>query len=163
MRNLLFVLALLLFVWAGYGQKYHPTIQAVRDTVERWNYGFQQVDPKAMSQLVTDEVDYVDGSGEKFKLYSRDEYEKMWHWAFKNVYHGKPHLDHDIDSVRFIAEDVAIVHATVRTPPIADAEGRKIPRSVRISTFVLVKKNDQWLISSHNENNLVVESPKSAN
>ena len=154
MKKVLFILLVVVSASAAFGQKYHPKVQAVRDVVEKWDSGYRAMDPKAMSATIADELDFVNRFGERLTIYSRDEYEKMWTWAFTSVYKGKPGPEHDIRTVRFITEDVVIVHATAtRTEPVITSDGKKIPPFTQQATFVLVKKNDEWRITAHNINN----------
>jgi uncharacterized protein (TIGR02246 family) len=104
-----------------------------------------------MSLTVTDELDSVDASGEKLTFYTRDDYQKMWDWTFKNANKKESKVEREVDTVRFVTDDVALVHAKAWVYP----EGSKVPQTLEVSTFVLVKKNQQWLISSHNVNNVV--------
>jgi uncharacterized protein (TIGR02246 family) len=164
MKKVLFVLLVVVSASAAFGQKYHPKVQAVRDVVEKWNMGYRAMDPKAMSATIADELDFVNRFGQRLTIYSRDEYEKIWAHAFTSIYKGKPGPEHDVQTVRFITEDVVIVHSTeIRTEPVITSDGKKIPPFTEQATFVLVKKNDEWRITAHNMNNQFADPDKTEN
>jgi uncharacterized protein (TIGR02246 family) len=161
--NRLFVLfAVLLFAICVQGQKYHPRVQAVRDAVEKWNSGYRALDPKRMSASIADELEFVNRFGQHFHIRTKDEYEQMWNWAFTNIYRGKPGPDHEIRSVRFVGEDVAVVQATAtRTEPVIVSDGTKIPPFTQHATFVLVETKAGWRITTHNIHNQFPDPDKS--
>ena len=148
MKYTFLLMVVAMFASTAFSQKYHPTEQAVRDTVENWYNGYRKMDPKAMSATIAEELDLVDRSGEKFVAYSREEYEKIWSWAFAKLEKEKPGAHHEVDTVRFVTPDVAIVHSTT----MRYDEGKNVPRVTQVATFVLVKKNDVWRITSQNVN-----------
>ena len=162
MKQVLFILLLFVLASTTFGQKYHPTVQAVRDVVEKWNDGYRAMDPTVMSSTIDDELDIVNRFGQKVLIKSRADYEKMWTWAFTDIYKGKPGPHHNIQSVRFITPDVAIIHATAsRTEAVITSDGQKIPPFTQQATFVVVKKKDAWRITSHNINNQFADPDKS--
>lgn len=57
MRKILIVFAVLIFTAAGYGQKYHPEVQAVRDVIEKWDTAYRNMDAKAMAATIADEYE----------------------------------------------------------------------------------------------------------
>ena len=153
MKYAFFLIVVAICASTGFSQKYHPTEQAVRDTIEKWNDAYRKMDPKAMSLTIGEELDFIDRSGEKFVVYSRAEYEKLWTWVFAKGEKEKLGSLREVDSVRFITADVAIVHSTA----MQYDDGKKVPEVTQVATFVLVKKNDAWLITSHNINNRLAD------
>lgn len=162
MKRILFLFAILLFAPSAFAQKYHPDTQAIRDVIEKWDAGYRALDPKAMSAMIADQHDFVNRFGEWFNHNDREGYEKMWGWAFANVYNGKPGPQHHIEYVRRLNENAAIVqaHAT-RKEPVVLPDGKKIPPFTQWVTFVLVKKNDEWRIASHTVHNQFPDPHKS--
>lgn len=158
MKYMFLLMVVVVSASTGFSQKYHPTEQAVRDVVEKWNDGYRKMDSKAMSATIGEELDFVNRSGERFRIYSREEYEKLLSWSFTNLDKEKPGSHQEVDSVRFITPDVAIVHSTT----MRYEKDKPMPEVTQIATFVLVKKNDAWLIASHTVNSRVTDSSSSA-
>lgn len=162
MKRSLILFAVLAFSVSAYGQKYHPDVQAVRDVIAKWDAGYRALDPKAMSTTIADQHDFVNPFGQWFNYNNREDYEKMWSWAFTNVYNGKPGPQHEIEYVRRLTDDVTIVQAwATRKEPVAVPDGKKIPPFTQWVTFVVVKQNGEWRIASHSIHNQLSDPHKS--
>ncbi|MGQ0542380.1 MAG: SgcJ/EcaC family oxidoreductase [Blastocatellia bacterium] len=162
MKKKLVILAILVLAATGYGQKYHPDVQAVRDVIQKWDAGYRTLDPKAMSATIADQYDFVNRFGQWTNHNNREDYEKMWTWAFANVYNGKPGPEHNIEYVRRLTDDVAIVQVlATRKEPVILPYGTKIPPFTQWVMFVVVKQKDEWRIASHNIHNQFPDPRKS--
>lgn len=162
MKRSLVLFALFLFATSAYAQKYHPDVQAVRDVIEKWSVGYVAMDPKTMSATIADQYDIVNRFGQWINHNNREDYEKMWSWTFSNVYNGKPGPAHNIEYVRLVTDDVAIVQTwATRKEPVTLPDGKKIPPFTQWVTFVVVKQKDGWRIASQNIHNQFGDPHKS--
>ncbi len=113
--------------------------KAVREVTARYTAAFNKGDAKALAAFWTPKGDYVGPRGELIK--GRDEIQKRFARFFS--VNEQVRLKVNVDSIRFIGADVAIVDGTTEvTPPLQGP-----PVEVR-STVILVKRGKQWLIES---------------
>jgi uncharacterized protein (TIGR02246 family) len=124
--------------------------QSVRELIAHWNTGYRALDAKAMAALETDDFEMVDRFGEWYDSRGSAENERLWDWAFKNIYRGKPGPARQIEKIRFLRPEVAIVAAKCQWGEITLEDGTRIPPHGEIDTFVLVKQGEQWKIAQLN-------------
>lgn len=115
--------------------------------MSRWNAAYRALDAKAMAALEADDFQMVDRFGEWYDSRGAAENERLWDWAFKNIYRGQPGPARQIESIRFLRPEVAIVAAKGQWGEITLEDGTRIPPHGEIDTFVLVKQGEQWKIA----------------
>jgi uncharacterized protein (TIGR02246 family) len=121
--------------------------QGVRELMARWNAAYRGLDASALAALETDDYQMVDRFGEWYDSRGAAENERLWDWAFKNIYRGKPGPERTIENVRFLRPEVAIVGAKGQWGEITLDDGTRIRPHGEIDTFVLVKQGKQWKVA----------------
>lgn len=121
--------------------------QGVREVIGRWNTAYRALDASALAGLETDDYQMVDRFGEWYDSRGRAENERLWDWAFKNIYRGKPGPARKIENIRFLRPEVAIVAAKAQWGEITLDDGTRIPPHGEIDTFVLVKQGELWKVA----------------
>ena len=124
--------------------------QAVRDLfrelLEAWGRG----DGPAYGALFTEDADYVafDGSNRRGSQAIASEHQQLFDTWLKGT-----RLVEQIDSLRFLAPDVALVHATGGTifPGQRDERGRR----PSIQTLVAVKRDGTWRFTAFHNTRIV--------
>jgi uncharacterized protein (TIGR02246 family) len=124
--------------------------QDVRELIARWNTGYRALDAKAMAALETDDFQIVDRFGEWYDSRGAAENERLWDWSFKNIYRGKPGPARQIENIRFLRPEIAIVAAKCQWGEITLDDGGRIPPHGEIDTFVVEKQGEQWKIAQLN-------------
>jgi uncharacterized protein (TIGR02246 family) len=125
-----------------YAAEADPREAAITKTAEAFVDAFQKGDAKAIAAFWTPDGDYVDDTGRVYK--GREAIEK----AFEETFAANKGLKLRIDvaSIKFPAQDVAIEDGTTA---VLSPDGSAPMRSRY--TNVLLKKGDQWLLSSVRE------------
>jgi uncharacterized protein (TIGR02246 family) len=127
-----------------------PDEQAVRDLfrelLEAWGRG----DGPAYGALFTEDADYVafDGSNRRGSQAIASEHQQLFDTWLKGT-----RLVGQVDAVRFLGPDVALVHATGGTifPGQRDERGRR----PSIQTLVAVKRGDAWRFTAFHNTRIV--------
>jgi len=132
---------------SGASAQSHHNEEQVRDLIARWNTAYRALDSRALAALETDDYQMVDRFGEWYDSRGAAENERLWAWAFANIYRGKPGPDRHIESIRFLQPDVSIVMAKAQWGEIKLDDGRRIPPHGEIDTFVVVRDGGAWKVS----------------
>lgn len=128
--------------------------QAVRDVINKWDAAYRAMDAKAMAALKTPDYELINRFGDWYPQTSREENERMWAFAFTQIYRGKPGPKHTIKRIRFIAPNVALVLASAYwAEEITLSDGTRIPPHGQTTTFTVVKQKKQWLIAAQTVHN----------
>jgi uncharacterized protein (TIGR02246 family) len=152
-RRFFLVLALTLIPFEIQGHV-NDEERSVRDLINQWDAAYRRLDAKALAKLETSDFELVNRLGQWTPFKAREDNERMWAWAFTNIYNGKPGPEHSVERVRFIRPDTAIVQARAFWPDeITLPDGTRIPPHGEIDTFVVVKQKDGWRIASQNIHN----------
>jgi hypothetical protein len=86
----------------------------------------------------------------------RSEIENVWSWAFGNIYKGKPGPARQIERIRFLTPEVAMIEARAHhaEPTVLD-DGNVIPPFWEINTYVCVNRGGEWLVAAHSIHNQI--------
>ena len=154
-RKLILATIVMALTTVGYGATDRADDErAVRDLISKWDVAYRALDAKAMVALETPDFEFVDRFGNWFPQTSREENERMWSWAFTNIYRGKSGPKHTVERIRFIQPDVAIVQARAYWAEVITLpDGTRIPPHGQLTTFVVVKRKEGWLIGAQNVHN----------
>jgi uncharacterized protein (TIGR02246 family) len=125
--------------------------EAIKGIAQRWEDSWNRHDMKAVAALVADDVDFITVAGKwrknrkEFEEHHANKRHEMQYnesvWTTKNI------------KVKFIRADVAMAHVEWIIKGDKDPDGT--PRQPRqgISTWVVAKQKEQWLIiATHNTN-----------
>ncbi|KWX00360.1 hypothetical protein TH66_16205 [Carbonactinospora thermoautotrophica] len=118
----------------------------LRDVVSRMNESWTRGDADAYAALFTEDSDYVafDGTRQRGRQANADSHRKLFAGVLKDS-----RLQGEVESIRLIAPDVAVVHA-VGTVLLA-WHTRPARRRLSRQTLVLVRENGRWRITAfHN-------------
>ena len=125
-----------------------PDEQAVRSLIEQWNAAYVGLDAKKLAALHTPEFDIVNRLGQWTHKSSIVDQEKMWDWAFKFIYKGKPGPRHTIEKVRFESPTVATVLTRAYWQDVITLDdGTKIPPHGEVDSFTVVKEQGTWKVA----------------
>jgi ketosteroid isomerase-like protein len=129
----------------------------VRDFVAHWNAAYTGLDAKALATLETPDFELIDRFGHWIKSEGPEFNERLWEIGFKEIYHGKPGPARTIESIRFLAPNVAVVQARANHPDgVALDDGTRVPPFWEINTYTLIKTDAGWrvaLLNIHNQIN----------
>jgi uncharacterized protein (TIGR02246 family) len=115
---------------------------AIRKIVTRLQDGWNKGDGVALAAPFAVDADYVIVNGMRIK--GRDEIAVGHQRIFDTVYKGS-HNTGTVQSVRFLRDDVAVVHVEWHLKLVAAPEGRAM------SSMVLTKEKGQWsIVAFHN-------------
>jgi uncharacterized protein (TIGR02246 family) len=130
--------------------------QKIRELIGRWDAAYRAMDGKAIAALETPDFELVNRFGDWYPQTSRAENERMWNWAFANVYQGKPGPKHAIERIRFIHPESAIVVCSAFwAETITLPDGQKIPPHGQTTTFTVVKTKTGWQIAAQTVHNKI--------
>jgi uncharacterized protein (TIGR02246 family) len=138
----------------AFGQEQKGDEPGVRDLIGRWNAAYRALDAKKLAAVQTPDFEIVNRLGQWTPLFSTEQSEKMWAWAFTNIYKGKAGPEHTIERVRFLTPDVSVVQARAYWKDIIVLDdGTQIPPHGEIDTFVAVRNGGVWRVASLNIHN----------
>ncbi len=147
--------ALMMALAPARGQTTNYDEAGVRDLIGRWNAAYTSLDAKALAALETADYEMIDRFGHWIKSEGPEFNARVWAAGFNEIYHGKPGPARVIESIRFMAPNVALVEARANHPDgVALDDGSRIPPFWEINTFTLVKKGTGWrvtLLNIHNQ------------
>lgn len=127
----------------------------VRQFIDRWNSAYTTMNAKDLAALETADYEMIDRFGHWIKSEGPQFNENLWHAAFTEIYRGKPGPPRQIESIRFLAPNIAIVQARANHPDgVTLDDGSKIPPFWEINTYTLVKTDAGWrvaLLNIHNQ------------
>lgn len=153
----LLALAALLFMPAvpAVAQSANYDEAGVRQLIERWNKAYTSMNAKDLASLETSDYEMIDRFGHWIKSEGPQFNENLWQAGFTQVYRGKPGPPRQIESIRFLAPNIAIVQARANHPEgVTLDDGSKIPPFWEINTYTLVKTEAGWrvtLLNIHNQ------------
>lgn len=151
-RKLVIVLALVAISMGAGGRANDE--RAVRNLIDQWDTAYRSLNARALVNLLTPDYELINRIGQWTPFKTREANERMWSWAFTNIYQGKPGPHHTVESVRFIQPRVAVVQARAFWPDeIVLPDGTRIPPHGEIDTFIVVKQKEGWRISAQNIHN----------
>ena len=128
--------------------------QKIRELIGKWDAAYRAMDGKAIAALETPDFELIDRFGNWTPQTSQAENERMWNWAFANVYQGKPGPKHTIERIRFIHPESAIVLCSAFwAETITLPDGQKIPPHGQTTTFIVVKAKTGWQIAAQTVHN----------
>lgn len=126
---------------------------AIRALVDRLLDAWGRGDGRTYGSLFTDDADYVafDGSRRIGRTAIADEHQQLFDTWLKGT-----RLVGQVEGVRFLGADVALIHATGGTifPGQKDTRGRR----PSIQTLVAVKREDGWIFTAFHNTRIVRRS-----
>jgi uncharacterized protein (TIGR02246 family) len=124
-------------------QHERAAIQAVLDEHgTAWSRG----DAKAAASVMTDDADWISGSGKVYK--GRAAIEEMHRQAFAGPMKGSRHSHPGTADIRFLRPDVAVVDGDTRMENIHDENGKELPPSMGRYTAIFVKQQGRWKVAA---------------
>jgi ketosteroid isomerase-like protein len=128
----------------------------VREFIAQWNKAYTGMDALALAALETPDFEMVDRFGHWIKPEFPGFNEKLWALTFNDIYHGKPGPARQIEGIRFLAANVALVQARANhANGVTLDDGTHIPPFWEIDTYTLVKTSNGWRVSLLNIHNQI--------
>jgi len=118
---------------------------AIRSQFDQFNAAWNKADAKAMGQFFSDDADYISSTGQRGD--GRAGIEKILAEQFAGVYKGAS-IKLTITSIRFLKPDVALANGTFEISGLQSPDGKALPVRKGLSTNVMVKQGDKWLITA---------------
>src|SRR5690349_1230771 len=115
-KRAVFAFAIMIGVAQAHAQTGTDDEQGVRDFMERWNTAYTSLDAATLAKMETDDYEMIDRFGHWIKTEGQGFNERLWAMTFKDIYHGKPGPARTIESIRFMAPNVAVVQARANHP-----------------------------------------------
>jgi len=150
-----FAVVMMVIVVQVHGQTANYDEAGVRDFISRWNAAYTGLDAKALAGLETADYEMIDRFGHWIKSEGPEFNRRLWDVTFTEVYRGKPGPAREIENIRFMAPNVAVVEARANHPDgVTLNDGTHIPPFWEINTYTLVKTEPGWrvaLLNIHNQ------------
>jgi hypothetical protein len=135
----------------------------VRQFIARWNVAYTGMNPQDLAALETSDYEMIDRFGHWIKSEGPEFNQNLWKMTFSEIYRGKPGPPRQIESIRFMSPNVAIVQARANHPDgVTLDDGTKIPPFWEINTYTLIKTDAGWrvaLLNIHNQIEPGTEGP----
>lgn len=129
----------------------------IRDFLARWNKAYTSLDAAGLAALETPDYEMVDRFGHWIKSDGPEFNRRLWAMTFNDIYRGKPGPARQIESIRRLAPQVAIVQARANHPDgVTLDDGTRVPPFWEINTYTLVRTGAGWrvaLLNIHNQIN----------
>jgi len=155
MKRAVIAFAIMIGVALGHAQKKANDEQGVRDFIARWNSAYTSLDAERLAKLETDDYEMVDRFGHWIRTEGPSFNERLWELTFRDIYRGKPGPARNIESIRFMSPEVAVVQARANHPNgVLLDDGTQIPPFWEINTYTLVHTKSGWrvaLLNIHNQ------------
>ena len=137
--------------------------RGVRDFISRWNTAYTSLDAAALAALESDDYEMIDRFGHWIKSEGPESKQRLWAITFKDIYHGKPGPARTVESIRFMAPNIAVVQARANhAEGVVLDDGTRIPPFWEIDTYTLIEVNGGWrviLLNIHNQIDPSMERP----
>ncbi|HEX4947369.1 MAG TPA: SgcJ/EcaC family oxidoreductase [Blastocatellia bacterium] len=131
--------------------------EAVKRIALKWQESWNRHDMKALATLIAEDADLITVSGTWLR--SRKEFEEDHTKGHETIFKGSV-LTMEKTEVKFIKPDVAVAHAEWSIKYGQDAEGRPRQPQRGIFTWVVEKRQGEWLIIAA-QNTFIREQPAS--
>ncbi len=155
MKKIVFAIALMVAAVQARPQSATNDEAGVRDFIARWNAAYTSLDAAGLASLESADYEMVDRFGHWIKTEGPEFNERLWAMTFRDIYRGRPGPARGIESIRFMAPNVAIVEARANHPDgVTLDDGTRIPPFWEINTYTLVKTQSGWrvaLLNIHNQ------------
>lgn len=155
MKKIVFTIVLMLAAVQARPQSSTNDEAGVKDFIARWNAAYRNLDAATLASLETADYEMIDRFGHWIKTEGPDFNERLWALTFRDIYHGKPGPERGLESIRFMAPNVAIVEARANRPDgVLLDDGTRIPPFWEIDTYTLLKTQNGWraaLLNIHNQ------------
>jgi uncharacterized protein (TIGR02246 family) len=120
----------------------------VRDFIARWNTAYTSLDATGLAALETPDYEMIDQFGHRIKSEGPDFNQRLWAMAFRDIYQGRPGPARQIESIRFLTPQVAIVQARANHPGGVTLDGgTHSPPFWEINTYTLMRSNAGWKVA----------------
>jgi ketosteroid isomerase-like protein len=137
--------------------------RGVRDFIAHWNVAYTGLDAGALAALETNDYEMIDRFGHWIKSEGPEFNQRLWATTFKDIYHGKPGPARTVESIRFMAPNIAVVQARANhADGVVLDDGTRIPPFWEIDTYTLIKADAGWrviLLNIHNQIDPSMERP----
>ncbi|MFI9505731.1 SgcJ/EcaC family oxidoreductase [Nocardia sp. NPDC052566] len=115
---------------------------AIHLLLERQSAAWASGDAAAFAAVFTPDADYVTWFGTRSK--GRAQIEAVHVPLFAKYLKGT-HLDGEITQLRFLTDDVAVIHGR---GAVLKGRRRRTPRNTKVQTTVVVRHDGEWLIAA---------------
>jgi ketosteroid isomerase-like protein len=137
--------------------------EQIREFIARWNAAYTGLDAPSLAALEMPDYEMIDRFGHWIKSEGPEFNERLWARTFKEIYHGKPGPARQIESIRFLAPNIAIVQARANhAQGVTLDDGTKIPPFWEMNTYTLIRTERGWrvaLLNIHNQIDPSLERP----
>src|SRR5215470_2635289 len=130
-------------------------IASVESLASRWQTAWNQHDMRALADLFTDDADFVNVFGARWK--GRQQIEQAHEQRHRTRFAATVWRNTEV-RVQSVAMDVALLHVAWSRTGDLDFEGKPKPETRGIFTWVATRRSDRWLIRAAQNTN-VIEVP----
>ena len=157
MKKILMISAFLLpFVVTA--QDRNADSKAIEQKVDELIGSWLKHDYSDMDNYATEDCDWVNIKGMWWKGRKEVAYA---HQVYHQTIFKTTSLKKNAVTIRFVTEDVAIVHLSWRTGAFTTPSGNQVPEGDDLATLVYVKKAGKWWLTAAENVNVVEASQKS--
>jgi uncharacterized protein (TIGR02246 family) len=146
-RHAALLFGALLFAAILHAQSNHSAdIAAIQAVLDAHGAAWTRGDSAAAASVLTDDADWVSGSGKTFV--GKQQIEAMHKQLLEGPAKGTRHSHPGTPNIRFITPDVAIVDGDSMMAGFRDENGKELPADYSRYTAVFVKKNGKWYVTA---------------
>ena len=144
---LLFGVALLLAANLPAQSNHSDDVTAIKAVLDAHGAAWTRGDASAAASVLTDDADWVSGSGKTFV--GRQEIEAMHKQLLDGPAKGTRHSHPGNPNIRFVTSQVAIVDGDSMMAGFHDENGKELPADYSRYTAVFVKNNNgRWYVTA---------------
>lgn len=133
--------------------------QAIKQVIAAVLEAANRHDAKAGAQLFTNDADFVNVLGMRWK--GASEIERSWRARFETGLKTATFKLVDVQ-ISFLKMDVAIAHSLTEITGFIDPNGQSVPPHNELSVRVLVKRDGKWLVRAFHNTTVASSIPRVA-
>ena len=123
----------------------------VRDLIAQWDAAWNRHDPDALTALHHPDAETVNRFGRY--LVGEDEHRIQFDWLHSGPFSGTESPAQKVVSLRFLREDVALIHTVWGTPEL-DLNGENIPAEDMVVSYLVTKEQGRWGLAAVDLHNI---------
>jgi len=117
----------------------------VRDLIAQWDAAWNRHDPDSLTALHHPAAETVNRFGRY--LAGQEEHREQFGWLHSGPFSRAQSPAQKVVSLRFIRQDVALMHTTWGTPEL-DLDGATVPAEDMVVSYLITKERGRWAVAA---------------
>ena len=117
----------------------------VRDLIAQWDAAWNRHDPDSLTALHHPDAETVNRFGRY--LAGQEEHREQFGWLHSGPFSRAQSPAQKVVSLRFIRQDVALMHTTWGTPEL-DLDGATVPAEDMVVRYLIPKERGRWAVAA---------------